>query len=97
MTEFERQDPVRYLPCMHNFHQEQILLNVLPYHIMLLLYTLVVTYKFDWSNLNHKAIYLQMRLWQFHPRANWHRANSVWCLPKMEKLDYWSLVNFLLP
>ena len=26
----------------------------------------------------------------------WHRANSVWCLPKMEKLYYWSLVNFLL-
>ena len=26
----------------------------------------------------------------------WHRANSVWCMPKMEKLDYWSLVNYLL-
>ena len=25
----------------------------------------------------------------------WHRANSVWCMPKMEKLDYWSPVNFL--
>ena len=24
---------------------------------------------------------------------NWYRANSVWCLPKMEKLNYWSLVN----
>ena len=27
---------------------------------------------------------------------NLHHANSVWCLPKMEKLDYLSPVNFLL-
>ena len=27
---------------------------------------------------------------------HWHRANSVWCMPEKEKLDYWNLVNFLL-
>ena len=26
----------------------------------------------------------------------WHRANSIWCLPKTEKLYSWSLVNFSL-
>ena len=28
--------------------------------------------------------------------ANWHCAHAVGCRPKMEKLNYWSLVNFLL-
>ena len=48
--------------------------------------------------------YLLCPLWSHSPffiifywKINWHRANSVWCLPKMEKLDYWSPVNFLLP
>ena len=26
----------------------------------------------------------------------WHRAHAVWCLPKIEKLGYWSVGNFLL-
>ena len=27
---------------------------------------------------------------------HWHRAHAIWCLPKMEKLGYWSVDNFLL-
>ena len=68
MTEFERQDPVRYLPCMHNFHQEQILLNVLPYHLMPPLYTQPV-----WPEKNRQMSIKVAQKW-FHEKNDkfWH-------------------------